>query len=191
MYCYKRKTPLHIVSIILTSLFFLGCATQIKETAAVAQKASIPLGSFDHIYLVRSELAPEYNSHGANQKAANKINEVLANRLRFIFNDVTVVDNLDQVSTKAESTTLVIKPLIKQIKFIGGAARFWAGAMAGSSVIVIDVDFIDADNNKSVGKVGFVRKGNAYAGAWSMGASDNNMLTQVVDDILNYVSINR
>ena len=83
---------------------------------------------------------------------------------------------------------LVIAPKIKQIKFIGGAARFWAGAMAGSFVVVMDVHFIDASTGELIVSPGFQRTAGAYSDAF--GTASNRMLSDVAQDVAIYVQGN-
>ena len=42
--------------------------------------------------------------------------------------------------------TLVIRPVVKQVKFISGGACFSAGAFDGSSVLILDFSFEDANS---------------------------------------------
>ncbi len=188
-------TKLKMVVMVLLVLSVVGCATQITEEPAPPQKATTEFRAFNKVVLLKSEMAVEYQESEANQKAVKKIDEHLNNGLRLIFPDLQVVNYEDRDSVKAQAggaqEVLIIKPFIKQIKFIGGATRFWVGAMAGSSVVIMDVDYEDAATGDSVAKAGFLRKGNAYAGSWSIGAADNMMLESIAQDVVNYSSANR
>src|SRR5690606_35710420 len=98
---------------------------------------------------------------------------------------------VDGEFSQGEARTLQIEPYIKEIKFIGGAARFWAGAMAGSSAVLMGVTYRDSKTGEVIAAPEFLRVGNAYAGAWSMGASDNQMLETVAMDVVHYSTANR
>lgn len=171
-----------------------GCATQITEEPAKPVRASVPLGTFTSVLLVEAELAPEYAGQGANEKAVKKINEVLAGQVAMNLNNVksiTLEEYQSQSYTKPTGAkqTLIVQPYIKQIKFIGGAARFWAGAMAGSSVVIMDTTFIDAATGEEVGKYGSYRKAGAYSDGF--GIQSNIMLNTVAEDVGLYISSNR
>jgi hypothetical protein len=170
-----------------------GCATRITETPAPVTRASVPLGGFERVVLVKSKIADKYAGQGANIKAANKIDEHLEIGLRSIFDQLEVKGfdetKADDYSTSSANEVLLIKPYIKQIKFIGGAARFWAGAMAGSSVVVMDVAYQDAASGEKLSEPGFQRVSNAFSGAF--GIADNRMLNDVAQDVINYTSANR
>lgn len=170
-----------------------SCATQVTETPTQIKRSSVPFGQFGKAILLKTEMAVEYEGQGANEKAVKKIDEILAERTRALFDSIEVITldeykamDLTQLSAK---DVLVIKPYIKQIKFIGGAARFWAGAMAGSSVVVMDTHFIDAASGEVVGEAGFYRRAGAYTDAF--GTASNRMLEDVAQDVVNYIATNR
>ncbi|BFM09687.1 hypothetical protein [Halioxenophilus aromaticivorans] len=170
-----------------------GCATQVTETPAKPMRSSVPFSEFENVVLVEAELAPPYTGQGANEKAAKKINEVLLAQVTQQLNNVKAVSLADFASnsydkTSTPKTTLIIKPLIKQIKFIGGAARFWGGAMAGSSVVVMDTIFIDAATGEQIGVYGNYRKAGAYTDAF--GIQSNVMLHNAAEDVGMYISAN-
>lgn len=175
---------------LLTSLMLAGCATQVTETPSPVTPASTRLGQFERVILVRSELAPAYADQGANVKAANKIDEVLAQRINGTLDNVELKTpaEVKAMNLAGKTDVLLIKPYIKQIKFIGGAARFWAGAMAGSSVVIMDVAFERGDGKK-LSNPGFMRKAGAYTDAF--GVASNAMLNDVAQDVGNYVMANK
>jgi hypothetical protein len=178
----------------VTMLFLVsGCATQITETPAPVTRTRVPLGGFERVVLFKSKIADKYAGQGPNIKAANKIDEHLENGLRSIFDQLEVKGfdetEADDYSTSSANEVLLIKPYIKQIKFIGGAARFWVGAMAGSSVVIMDVAYQDAASGEKLSEPGFQRVAKAFSGAF--GIADNRMLNAVAQDVINYTSANR
>ena len=162
-----------------------GCATKLTKPAVPPQPTTVKLSTFETVTMKKVEIAPEFASAGANQKAARKINEVLVYNMRMVF------PNLREASGEDVQTGLLIEPLIQEIKFIGGAARFWVGAMAGSSAVLIKVSFRDASTGELIGEPQFYRAANAYTGGWSMGSTDNRMLEDIAKDIVNYATLNR
>jgi hypothetical protein len=162
-----------------------GCATNLTKPEGPPQPTSVKLSTFQTVTLKKVEIAPEFASAGANQKAAKKINEVLVNNMRLAFPD------LREAGEEDVRTGLLIEPLIQEIKFIGGAARFWVGAMAGSSAVLMKASFRDASTGELIGEPQFYRAANVYTGGWSMGSTDNRMLEDVAKDIVNYATLNR
>lgn len=181
------------LAVIFSLLLVSGCATQITEEPSKITRSTVNFGEYKKVILVKSEIAKPYANQSANIKAVKKIDEVLAQRLAAIFDNVEVktaeeVAAMD-FSTGADRDVLLVKPLVKQIKFIGGAARFWAGAMAGSSVVILDTSFEEAKTGKQLSNPGFLRKAGAYTDAF--GVASNAMLSDVAQDVANYVIANR
>lgn len=169
---------------------FAGCATQVTEQPNPVAPATKRLGSFDRTVLIRAEISPPYDGQGANIKAVNKIDEILERDLAPAVNAMEVVsqDEVDALNVD-NSNTLLIQPIVKQVKFISGGVRFFAGAFAGSSVVVMDVQFTDAATGDIVAEPGFFRKAGAYGDGFGIG--DNRMLSDVATDVVNYVMANR
>ncbi len=177
------KTIVLVTGIIMAGLM-QGCATNLSKPAAAPQPASVRLGTFANVELQPVTIAEPFSAAGANQKAARKINELLMNQMAYVFPGLNAAE-------KKNGGTLVIKPLIKEIKFIGGAARFWVGAMAGSSAVLMEVTYLEKETGAVVARGEFYDQASAYAGGYNMGATDNLMLNNIVSQIVNYSSANR
>lgn len=169
----------------------VGCATQVVEKPSAVTRATTNLGEFDRVVLVKGEIAPTYAEHGANIKAVNKIDEILAQQLPGVLDNVEVrtLDEYKSMKSSLGADALVIRPYVKQVKFIGGAARFWAGAMAGSSVVVMDVFFEKGTGGEPLSTPGFQRTAGAYTDM--VGVASNRMLSDVAQDVVNYVIANK
>jgi len=76
-------------------------------------------------------------------------------------------------------------------KFIGGAARFWAGAMAGSSAVLMQVTFRDGNTGQIIADNEFYRVANACYEGLTIGVPDNLMLEEIARDVASYCSLNR
>ncbi len=161
-----------------------GCATNLTKPAAAPKPASVRLGTFANIEVQQATIAEPFAAAAANQKAAKKINELLMNQMACVCPGMNSAE-------KKPGATLVIKPVIKEIKFIGGAARFWIGAMAGSSAVLMEVTYLEKETGNVLAKAEFYDQASAYAGAYNMGTTDNLMLNNIVTQIINYTSANR
>ena len=71
--------------------------------------------------------------------------------------------------------TLAIEANIDDMRIVGGGARFWGGAMAGNSYMAIRVKAKDGATGALVGENIVRSDNNAYAAAWSGGASDRSL----------------
>jgi len=58
--------------------------------------------------------------------------------------------------------------------------------MAGSSAVLMQVTFRDGNTGEIIADPEFYRAANAYAGGWSMGATDNLMLDDITKDVAGY-----
>lgn len=179
--------------VIFSILFVSGCATQITEEPSKVTRSTTNFSEYNKVILVKTAIAKQYANQAANIKAVNKIDEVLAQRFAAIFDNVEIktaeeVAAMD-FSKGSDRDVLLVKPLVKQIKFIGGAARFWAGAMAGSSVVILDASFEEAKTGKQLSNPGFLRKAGAYTDAF--GVASNAMLSDVAQDVANYAIANK
>lgn len=173
------------ISFILASFLFSGCATTyIKVDELENPPPKFKFADFSTYEMNDIIIAPEYDSSEANIKAKNKIQETLNSRL------ATIITAWGQKQVQSPKGTLVIEPRISQIKFIGGNARFWAGALAGSSAINMEVTYRDKETGEVVAQPKFYQHANAMAGAWSIGATDNVMLDRIASLIIDYTVAN-
>lgn len=167
-----------LAAVVITTLG--ACATRdIKPAIDNNSPPAEKFAAFNKFELKPLLVAPAYAENGANQKAAKKIEENLRAKL-----NPTLVSWNKTAATR--SRLLRIEPRIEQIKFIGGAARFWAGAMAGSSAVVMKVRYVDAGTGKVIAEPEFFQKANAFSGAHTMGAVDNMMLSNIANRVTEY-----
>ena len=178
-------------SFLLAAIFILtGCATHLTKPSASPKPATVRLSEFKSVEMKSVGISERFSANGANQKALRKIDELLFQDMRMIFPELKRIEAGQEFSAAAERT-LQIVPTIKEIKFIGGAARFWAGAMAGSSAVLMQATYKDSSTGDVIADPEFYRSAGAYAGAWSIGNTDNRMLEDIAKDIVNYSSYNR
>ena len=164
-----------------------GCATHIKGPATAPKPPKVLLSSFKKVVMTPVSLADAYAKSGANQKAAKKINELLTLEMKKVFPMIKVVADVSKVAKKG---TLLVEPKIKEVKFIGGAARFWLGPFAGSSAVLLQVNYKNMETGVLVADPIFYQKASAFASGLP-GAADNKMLSEVVRDAINYVRDNK
>jgi hypothetical protein len=162
-----------------------GCATRLRQPSGPPESPKVKFSTFETVTLKHVEIAPKFASAGANKKAAKKIDEQLFMEMRKVFTDLR-----DDAETPAQGG-LLIEPLIEEIKFIGGGARFMVGAMAGSSAVPMKVTFTDVATGEVIAAPEFYQSANAFAGAYSYGAADNRMLSAIASDIASYTGLNR
>lgn len=150
------------------------------KTGEMNPAPSVAFNGYSHFVLEEVTIAERFAAHSANQKALAKIREEMDLRI-----GATI-----KPWQQGKNKTLVIKPHVKEIKFISGKARFWAGALAGKSFVLLTVDFVDQATGKVIASPEFYQHANAFGGAWSIGATDNNMLIRIAELTDEYVAAN-
>jgi len=146
---------------------------------------STPLSAFENVELQAITIAEPYNAHEKNIAAADKIQENLVVNLTNLIS----VWNTDSGGA-ATTGTLVTEPVVTQIKFISASGRVMAGAMAGSSAVVMVVTFRQKETGTVIAAPEFYQRAQAMAGAYTFGVHDNMMLTRVAKLVSDYVQAN-
>jgi curli biogenesis system outer membrane secretion channel CsgG len=75
----------------------------------------------------------------------------------------------------APDDTLIVQTKVPEMRIVSGAARFWGGAFAGSSNMVMDVKLVDALTQAVVREKRIESGNNAFAAAWTYGSSDRSL----------------
>ena len=89
-----------------------------------------------------------------------------------------------------EARTLRIAPQIRHIRFISGGKRFWGGAFAGGSAVLMTVKLTDAATGQLIAEPEFYQHANKMGGAWSFGATDKAMLIRISSMVTDYLQKN-
>ncbi len=178
-----QKTVL--LSCLLLIFIITGCATTDIQIDSTTNPAPVnKFSDFSKFELRDISIAPEYSNHEANIRAKNKIQEILRLRLD------PHLSTWNQSQHPVELGTLIIEPVIVQIKFISGGARFMAGALAGSSAVNMEVIYKEKETGEIIAKPQFYQHAGAMAGAYSIGAADNAMLERIANLIADYTVAN-
>ncbi len=167
-----------------------GCATNLTRPAGPPQPTKVRFGEYQQVEMARVSLSERFADSGANQKALRKIDELLTRDMQMLFPKMKIVATAAEF-TRGAPQTLLIEPHIKEIKFIGGMARFWAGAMAGSSAVLMQVIYRDSASGEVIADPEFYEQAGAYSGDWTIGGTDNQMLEEIVKEVTNYSQLNR
>jgi hypothetical protein len=86
--------------------------------------------------------------------------------------------------------TLLIETTIPEIKFINATSRVWAGAMAGSSAVILRAKISEKETGKRVAEPEFYARAAAMSGAYSIGGADNAMLVRIANRLTDYLLAN-
>jgi len=180
------ERTLTIVAVVAASLFTQGCATNLRKAAAGPFPATVRFDEFKAVEMQHVTILAPFDESGANKKAAKKIDSLLFAQMPMVLPVLKEAQD-----SKPVVRTLRITPVIEEVKFIGGNARFWLGTLAGSSAVLMKVTYVDSATGNVVAEAEFYRAAGAWSGANSMGATDNMMLDNIVQDICGYSRLNR
>ncbi len=180
-------------AIIMLTLMISGCATtpmkNAREQIRHKKPPEIKFGAFEKIYLRSTGINSALASHPANQKALVRIDEYLLSRVLQIFPSLTVIEANEQLDG-LDKNSLLIEPFVDDITFISGTARFWAGAWAGDSNVVLIVTFTDLSQDKIIASPTFYQRVGALAVdryRITDGCPDKTMLTRIGDLACEYI----
>lgn len=155
---------------------------------AAAQLTNPPptrsLSGYSSFELLPVELDKTEAAQKGKDKAAAKIQEHVDALV------APIVADWNQKPPAEDRPRLVIAPRIDVIKKVGGATRFWAGAMAGDSYVTMHVRFTEQPGDVVVAEPMFYQRAAAMSGAWTVGAQDNDMLRRVAQLIADYLRNN-
>lgn len=177
--------PLVVPLFALFALLASGCVTNIKTDLLQNPPPAEKFANFNRFEIAKITLVPPYAGQDANERALIKIQENLDARMKPL---------LESWNTKGAAATpartLLIEPVATEIKFISGGKRFFAGAMAGSSAVILKVKITEKETGKVIGEPLFYARAAAYAGAFSVGGADNAMLVRIANRLSDYVQGN-
>ncbi len=159
-----------------------------EEIRPSVERNAAPTEQLDHyarFELKPVQLVPPYAGQETNEKARDAVQDNLQQGL----GQWAAQRNAEPA--KAEpARTLVIEPVIEKVRFISGGKRFFAGAFAGSSRILLRLRLIDAATGEVVAQPEFYQHARGMAGAWTIGGADNAMLARVASLARDYVAAN-
>ena len=162
-----------------------GCVTTVEtpETSFNPAPAS-SFSSYSQIELNPVQFDPGLPSGSANQAALQKIQENV---------NAEIGSTLEQWNSSPSATSngrLVIEPVITEMKFVGGATRVFAGALAGSSAVVMKVRIYDSESGDTIAEPEFYQRAAAMGGAYTVGVTDNLMLVRIANLLVEYLKSN-
>jgi hypothetical protein len=163
-----------------------GCATNVrKPTTMINPPPEMAFSTFTSFELKPINTSESCNKQEGGEQALNAIQEKLNARLG------TLLTGWNAAKTAGHGGhTLVIEPVCTDAKLVSGAARFWGGALAGSSAVVMRVRYVDLATGKKVAEPVFYQRASAMGAAWSFGATDRSMPDRMAELITDYTEKN-
>lgn len=164
-----------------------GVAADAPLPAVTGGRSSNPppthkFSEFDRFELLATTMGAPYAGQPANDDALRNIQHALDLRLA----PQVAAWN---ASEAAGGRLLRIEPRVDHIRFIGTAARVFAGRMAGRSSVILKVRYLDVASGKIVAEPEFYLIADA-ANGFSVSARDYKMLENVAQMAADYTLAN-
>ncbi len=182
------KNIIKILAFVVIASMTSNCATHIAKPKSAPTTSQVRFSDFKNVEMKAVGISPKFASSGANQKALKKIDKELSENLQMTLSNFKRLEAGEEFS-KTGTRTLQITPYVKEIKFINGAVRFWVGAMAGSSAVLMQTTFVDSKTGKVIADPEFYRSANVFSGPF--GIADNLMLDSIARDVSDYANYNK
>ncbi|GFE81681.1 hypothetical protein GCM10011487_36810 [Steroidobacter agaridevorans] len=143
------------------------------------------LNSFDRFEIVPFAMGAPYAGEEVNEDARQRLQVNLDERVPPLLTEWNAKE-----AKSSPPKTLKIEPAVTHVKFISGKARFWKGAFAGGTAVLVTVKLSDAATGEVIAEPQFYQHANAMGAAWSYGATDKAMLVRTTDLISEYLKAN-
>ncbi|MDQ8186355.1 hypothetical protein [Pelagicoccus sp. SDUM812002] len=169
------------------AVLFSGCETSsVGLSEYENEPPSKAFSSFENFELAQVTLAKPFDEKEVNKRALEKLQAEL---------DVKLAPLVSEWNASADERpdaggTLLVEPVVREIKFVSGSTRFWGGAMAGDSAIVVEVKYLDKATGELISKARFYQHANAMGGGWSVGGTDKAMLARVGTLVMEFTERN-
>jgi hypothetical protein len=82
---------------------------------------------------------------------------------------------------------LLVKIKVSDMRIASAGARIWGGALAGSSYMNMRMMLVDAETQQIVREEDFNSTNNAFAAAWTFGASDRSLPSDMAEIMAAYI----
>jgi hypothetical protein len=143
------------------------------------------LAGYDRYELAPLAMGPPYAGDAGKEKARARIQEFITTETAGI-----VAQWNTDAAASMRGQFLAIEPRIEKLKVVSGGARFWAGAMAGDSYVVIRLKLVEQPSGMVLAEPEFYQRAAAMSGAWTIGAQDKDMLHRIVLLMNQYLQTN-
>ena len=169
---FSRLGLLTLIFLTLVALF--ACSSQQAQPEQPPEPVAVdpPLGKAYKAILIDTFKIPA-DLEKDYREALNKCQHAAIWTLQ----DKKTYQSVDryQASNTTPKDALIVKVTVTEMRLVSGAARFWGGALAGSSHMNMNIDFIDAVTNAVVREKDISSSNNALGAAWSHGSSDKSL----------------
>lgn len=185
---FKRAAMIALSAFALSVLSpaFAGEKIKAPEIADDARNPppAVALKTFQRFELSPVAMGAPWAGQKANEEAKGHLQANLDERAR------PVVAEWNAMPAGDAPRTLKIEPEIAYVRFITGGKRFFGGAFAGGSAVLLKVRLIDAASGEVVGEPQFYQHANAFSATYTFGAMDKHMMIRLSAMVADYLKAN-
>lgn len=146
---------------------------------------SAALNTFDRFEIAPIDMVAPYAGQDINEEAKGRLQTNLDERVPPLLTEWNAV-----AAKSSPPRTLRIEPVVRHVRFVSGKARFWGGAFAGGTAVLMTVKLSDAATGDVIAEPEFYQHANAMGAAWTFGSTDKAMLVRTTDLIADYLKSN-
>lgn len=169
--------------------FILAALALAVSVSANAEPQNPPpanaLAGYDKYELAPIAMGPPYAGDKGKEEAKAKIQGIM-----FAETGPIIEQWNKDAAGNTRGQTLVIEPRIEKLKVVSGGARFWAGAFAGDSYVVMKFKIVEQPSGNQLAEPEFYQRAAAMSGAWTFGGQDKDMLQRIVALTNHYLETN-
>lgn len=185
---FKRVAIIALSAFALSVLSpaFAGEKIQAPEIADDARNPppAMALKTFQRFELSPVAMGAPWAGQKANEEAKGHLQANLDERVK------PIVAEWNAAAAGDAPRTLKIEPEIVYVRFITGGKRFFGGAFAGGSSVLVKMKLSDAATGEVVGEPQFYQHANAFSATYTFGAMDKHMMIRVSAMVADYLKAN-
>jgi len=190
----KQPNPVQKLVVVALSFFLVfsfaacggGKAVKSEEPAGAAQGAAKETTlekRYDAVAFQKFDVDPKIEADYPGAVVDCENAAIAALRLKNLFQKV----EKEGAGARYDAQTLLVKPRVVSMRIVSGAARFWGGALAGTSDMVVELKMSDAVSGKIVHEKVLSTANNPFAAAWVWGSSDRSLPADMGKIIAEYI----
>ena len=181
-----KRFALLLSLLAMSSAAFAGEKVPAPDIADDARNPplSVALNTYQRFELAPIAMGAPWAGQKANEEARRHLQENLDERA----NAVIAEWNAKPAGTAPR--TLKIVPEIVYVRFITGGKRFFGGAFAGGSGVLLKVTFTDAATGEAIATPQFHQHANAFSATYTFGAMDKHMMIRTSAMVAEYLRSN-
>jgi hypothetical protein len=143
------------------------------------------LSAFTRIELSSIQMGAPYAGKGSNDKALAVMQKEFTDKM-----SAPIAAWKTAGEKNANARTLVIEPKVEEIRYVSGAARFWAGGLPGDSFLLVSLKLTEKETGKVIATAMFYAKADRRGAGWTVGGTDRAMLGRTATNMAAYLTGN-